>query len=171
MKIRFFVLMGVAGSGKTTIGTLLAKRLGWNFYDADGFHPAENVAKMSKGTPLGDEDRVPWLAALNKLISASLQANRPAVLACSALKDSYRQQLLEGTQGVQIVYLKGSYELIWSRLTLRKDHYMKPNMLRSQFEALEEPTGALVVDVSRPVEDIVQGILKHMESCGDNTRT
>jgi gluconokinase len=162
MKTRFVIVMGVAGCGKTTVGTLLAERLGWHFYDADGFHPAENVAKMANGTPLTDADRAPWLAALHALISASLKEDRPGVLACSALKESYRQQLLEGNEGVQIVYLKGTYELIWSRLSQRQDHYMKPNMLQSQFEALEEPQDALTFDVSMSVPEIVQGILRYL---------
>jgi gluconokinase len=163
MKTRFVIVMGVAGSGKTTVGEMLAQRLGWNFYDADAFHPAENIAKMANGTPLDDSDRAPWLAALHALIDTSLKENRPAVLACSALKESYRQQLLEGNEGVQIVYLKGSYDLIWSRISQRKDHYMKPQMLQSQFEALEEPTNALTFDVSLSVEDIVEGVLKCLE--------
>jgi gluconokinase len=162
MKTRFVIVMGVAGSGKTTVGELLAKRLGWNFYDADAFHPAENIAKMANGTPLDDTDRAPWLTALRALISASLQENRPAVLACSALKESYRRHLLEGNEGVQIVYLKGSYDLIWSRISLREGHYMKPEMLRSQFEALEEPTNALSIDVSMPVNDLVGEILNRL---------
>lgn len=164
MSTRFVIVMGVAGCGKTTVGEALAQHLGWQFYDADGFHPAENVAKMANGTPLTDSDRAPWLAALHALISASLKENRPAVLACSALKESYRQELLEGNEGVQIVYLKGSYELIWSRISQRKDHYMKPNMLKSQFETLEEPANALTFDVSMPVEGIVQAILEKITS-------
>ena len=163
MKARFVIVMGVAGSGKTTVGEQLAQHLGWNFYDADAFHPAENLAKMANGTPLNDTDRVPWLAALNALISTSLKENRPAVLACSALKESYRRQLLAGNEGVQFVYLKGSYDLIWSRISRRKDHYMKPQMLQSQFEALEEPSDALTVDVSLPVAEIVRGIVKQLE--------
>ena len=162
MKTRFVIVMGVAGSGKTTVGEWIAKRLGWHFYDADAFHPAENVAKMANGIPLDDVDRTPWLAALHALISASVQENRPGVLACSALKESYRQQLLDGNEGVQIVYLKGSYDLIWSRISQRKDHYMKPQMLRSQFDTLEEPTTALTVDVSKPVAEIVQEILERL---------
>ena len=163
MKTRFVIVMGVAGSGKTTVGTLLAQRLGWNFFDADGFHPAENVAKMAIGIPLSDADRLPWLAALHELISASLRTDRPAVLACSALKESYRRQLLEGNPGVLVVYLKGSYELIWSRMADRKDHFMKPQMLKSQFESLEEPAGALVVDISKPVEELVEEILVRID--------
>ena len=163
MKTRFLIVMGVAGSGKNTVGELLAQELGWSFHDADAFHPAENIEKMTNGIPLTDADRSPWLAALHSLISTSLREDRPAVLACSALKESYRQQLLAGNDGVQIVYLKGSYELLWSRLSLRKDHYMKPQMLRSQFETLEEPANALTVDVSLPVNEIVQVILKQLQ--------
>jgi gluconokinase len=163
MKTRFVIVMGVAGSGKTTVGELLAQRLGWSFYDADTFHPAENIAKMANGTPLSDSDRAPWLAALHTLISTSLKEERPGVLACSALKESYRQQLLNGNDGVQFIYLKGSYDLIWSRLSLRKDHYMKPQMLQSQFEALEEPMNALTFDVSMPMREIVNGIVEHID--------
>ena len=163
MKTRFIIVMGVAGSGKTTVGEQLAQHLGWNFYDADAFHPAENIAKMANGTPLSDTDRAPWLAALNALITASLNENRPAVLACSALKESYRQQLLARKEGIQFVYLKGSYDLIWSRISRRKNHYMKPQMLQSQFKALEEPAEALTFDVSLPVAEIVEGIIKQLE--------
>ena len=154
--------MGVAGSGKTTVGESLAQQLGWSFYDADAFHPPENIEKMANGIPLNDLDRAPWLTALHSLISTSLRENRPSVLACSALKESYRQRLLEDNEGVQIVYLKGSYDLLWSRLSHRKDHYMKPQMLQSQFETLEEPAHALTVDVSIPVKDLVNEILKQL---------
>jgi len=163
MNIRFFIVMGVSGCGKSSVGQTLASRLGWSFYDADDFHPPENVAKMASGTPLDDSDRAPWLSALHDLISSSLREDKPGVLACSSLKERYRQQLLDGNEGVQIVYLKGSYDLIWSRMSARKDHYMKPHMLKSQFEALEEPSNALTMDISMSVEDIVQEILKYME--------
>ena len=156
------MVMGVAGSGKTTVGELLARQLGWSFYDADAFHPPENIEKMANGIPLNDLDRAPWLNALHSLISTSLRENRPAVLACSALKESYRQRLLEENDGVQVVYLKGSYDLLWSRLSHRKDHYMKPQMLQSQFESLEEPTNALTCDVSLAAAEIVQAILKRL---------
>jgi gluconokinase len=163
MKIRFFIVMGVSGCGKSSVGQSLAQFLGWDFYDADDFHPPENVAKMASGTPLDDSDRAPWLASLNELISSSLKADKPGVLACSALKDRYRKQLTNGNSGVQIVYLKGSYELIWSRMEKRTDHYMKPHMLKSQFETLEEPSNALTIDIALPLDDIVQEILEHME--------
>jgi gluconokinase len=111
-----------------------------------------------------DADRAPWLEALPVLISSSLTANRPAVLACSALKERYRHRLLEGNDGVQIVYLKGSYDLIWSRMETRTEHYMKPQMLKSQFETLEEPTYAHTIDISISVDNIVQEILRGMEN-------
>ncbi len=118
---------------------------------------------MASGTPLDDSDRAPWLASLNELISSSLKADKPGVLACSALKERYRKQLINGNSGVQIVYLKGSYDLIWSRMEKRTDHYMKPHMLKSQFETLEEPSNALTIDISMSLDDIVQEILEHME--------
>jgi len=162
-RTRFFIVMGVSGSGKTSVGKSLAKHLRWDFYDADDFHPPENVAKMAKAIPLTDSDRVPWLAALHELISSSLAQNRPGVLACSALKESYRQRLLAGNDGVRLIYLKGSYDLIWSRMSARKDHFMKPQMLQSQFETLEEPANALIVDITPSVDEILKVILQKME--------
>ena len=110
---RFIIVMGVSGSGKTNVGQSLAEQLGWDFYDADDFHPPENIAKMASGIPLNDSDRAPWLALLHDLISSNLKAGRRGVLACSALKERYRQQLLNGNPDVQIVYLKGTYDLIF----------------------------------------------------------
>jgi gluconokinase len=162
-KTRFVIVMGVSGCGKTTVGRSIEEHLGWDFYDADDFHPPENVAKMANGIPLVDSDRAPWLASLHELISSHLKKNRPGVLACSALKESYRQELLEGNEDVQIIYLKGSYDMIWSRMSARKDHYMKPHMLLSQLDVLEEPTNALIMDISMPVDDIVQEILKLLD--------
>jgi gluconokinase len=163
MKTRFLIVMGVSGCGKSSVGGALAQSLRWDFYDADDFHPPANVAKMASGTPLDDSDRAPWLASLSELISSSLKADKPGVLACSALKERYRQKLMNGNDGVQIVYLKGSYDLIWSRMEKRTDHYMKPHMLKSQFETLEEPKNAITVDVSMSLDEIAQDILKHME--------
>lgn len=160
MQPKFFLLMGVSGCGKTTIGKALAHRLGWDFYDADGFHPPANVAKMAGGIPLSDKDRAPWLAALHELISSCLKADRSAVLACSALRERYRQQLLGDNIGVQIVYLKGSFNLIRARMASRSRHYMQSTMLQSQFDALEEPCDALVIDASLSVNEIVAQILE-----------
>lgn len=152
---RFYILMGVSGSGKTAVGKALAAKLGWDFYDADDFHPPANIAKMAAGIPLNDDDRTPWLESLRDLISSCLKTNRPGVLACSALKERYRQTLLAGNSGVRLVYLKGSYDQIRARMETRNGHYMKPAMLHSQFEALEEPDNARVVDISLSVEHIV----------------
>ena len=151
MQARIIIIMGVASSGKTTVGKALAARLGWDFYDADDFHPPANIEKMAGGIPLTDADRLPWLASLHDLIASRLASARPAVLACSALKESYRQALLAGNPGVQMVYLKGDYDLLLARIQDRSGHYMKPAMLQSQFEALEEPSDALIVDISLSV--------------------
>ena len=154
--------MGVSGCGKTTVGNLLAKRLGWNFYDADDFHPPENIAKMSAGIPLNDDDRKPWLAVLHDLITNCLKEDRPGVMACSALKEWYRQSLLAGNHGVEIVYLKGGFNLIQSRMQARNGHYMKSAMLQSQFDALEEPFNVLTIPISLSVEEIVSAILEQI---------
>ena len=159
MKTNFFILMGVSGCGKTTVGKLLAARLGWDFYDADDYHSPTNIAKMAAGIPLSDEDRAPWLTTLHELIFTCLMNKRCGVLACSALKESYRQTLLVGTQAVQLVYLKGSMELLQARMAERIGHYMKPDMLQSQMDTLEEPAGALIVDIAPPPAEIVKEIL------------
>ena len=151
--------MGVAGSGKTTLGTTLAQKLGWDFFDADNFHSVENKAKMTAGIPLSDTDRLPWLITLNHRLLATLEENRHPVLACSALKESYRRHLLNGTENIVILYLKGSYDLIWSRMAAREDHYMKSTMLRSQFDILEEPQEALVLDIALPIKEMLDKIL------------
>jgi carbohydrate kinase (thermoresistant glucokinase family) len=160
MKAMGLIVMGVAGCGKTTIGKALAERLGWDFYDADGFHPPANVDKMAAGIPLDDADRAPWLEALQELLARTIREGRHPVLACSALKQRYRDTLLKGNGGIRVVYLRGSYDLIFSRMRSRSDHYMKPGMLRSQFDALEEPADAWTVDIERPVPEIVDGILQ-----------
>jgi gluconokinase len=151
------LLMGVAGSGKTTIGRKLAAELGWQFYDADDFHPRANVEKMRRGVPLNDADRRPWLQALHELIARCLAHNENAVLACSALKESYRADLLLDAR-VKLVYLKGDHDLIAARLNERSGHFMKPQMLESQFATLEEPTSGLRVDVAATPDEIVQMI-------------
>ncbi len=163
MKTKFFIVMGVSGCGKSSVGKALARSLEWDFYDADDFHPPANVAKMANGIPLDDSDRAPWLASLHELISSSLKADKPGVLACSALKERYRQQLMDGNDGVQIVYLKGSYDLIWSRMETRANHYMKPHMLKSQFDALEEPVNALTIDISKPIDEILSKVLEQVQ--------
>lgn len=150
------VIMGVSGSGKTTIGSLLAKELNWKFYDADDFHSISNKEKMSKGIALTDEDRASWLSTLQNLIQTEKGA---FVLACSALKDSYRS-LLKINEQVQFIYLKGSFEQIEQRLSKRKNHYMPVKLLESQFDALEEPKDVLTIDISNTPETIIQIIRK-----------
>lgn len=151
--------MGVSGSGKSTVGEKLAEELGWIFFDADDYHPPQNVSKMSAGNPLNDDDRAPWLAILHDLIDVHIRASRPMVLACSALKQIYRDQLLEGNPTTEIVYLKGDFELIWKRMQARKNHYMLPEMLHSQFATLEEPADALDVPIDASPAKQIQLIL------------
>lgn len=151
--------MGVSGSGKSTLGLALALELGWDFHDADDFHSAANIVKMASGVPLTDADREPWLDSLNEKILAALHLNRPPILACSALKEKYRQRLLRNVDGMAILYLRGSYETIRTRLATRAGHFMKESLLRSQFEALEEPSDALILDVSMPVHVMLDTIL------------
>ncbi|MEA5078172.1 MAG: gluconokinase [Anaerolineaceae bacterium] len=162
----FLIVMGVSGCGKSTVGKGLAEELGWPFYDGDDFHPAENVAKMSKGIPLNDEDRAGWLAALADLIRSSLAQGKPGVLACSALKQKYRDQLCVDAEQVKFIYLKGSYELIKARMLARPGHYMKPGMLDSQFATLEEPQGALTVDIDQSPQQTLEFILKNLHLPG-----
>ena len=150
--------MGVSGSGKTTLGKALAQRLGWDFFDADDFHPPANIVKTAAGVPLSDSDRAPWLASLHEQLLSTLKARRHPVLACSALKDKYRAQLLEGMDGIAIIYLKGSYGLIFSRISIREGHYMKPEMLKSQFDVLEVPKDAVVLDVEMSLEEMIDTI-------------
>ena len=155
------IVMGVAGSGKSTIGQLLADRLGCTFYDGDDFHPAANVEKMRRGQPLTDEDRSSWLSALADLIRACLQRHETAVIACSALKQSYRDQL-QVSDEVRFIYLRGTYDLFEARLRQRTGHYMPPSLLASQFAALEEPRDALTVDSSEPPERIAAEIARQL---------
>ena len=148
------VVMGVSGSGKTTIGRLLAQRLGCAFLDGDDFHPPGNVTKMAAGTPLTDEDRGPWLAGLN----AKLRERTSVVLACSALKESYRQALSKELANCRFVHLRGDIELIRARLKHRQHRYMPASLLESQFATLEPPRGAIDVDVGASAEDCVDAI-------------
>jgi len=151
------LLMGVSGAGKTTVGTMLASQLGWEFADADDYHPAANVEKMRNGIPLTDADREPWLESLRSLIAAWIAAGKSAILACSALKQAYRDRLMVGAS-VRVVYLKADRELLRERLLLRRGHYMKEGMLESQIATLEEPADAIVLDARSSVEDIVRAI-------------
>ena len=153
----FILVMGVTGSGKTTIGKLLAGALGWPFYDADEFHSPENVRKMAAGVPLTDEDRVPWLKELHNLIAGHASRGDNGVLACSALKNAYRRILSAGAD-LTVVYLKADAELVRSRLHSRTGHYMPPSLIESQFRDLEEPKESIIIDAAWPPEQIISAI-------------
>lgn len=152
------IVMGVSGSGKTTIGRRLADTLGWSFHEGDDLHPPANVRKMAAGIPLTDADRLPWLQALRALIERCLATGEDAAIACSALKVSYREILAGGLEGVRFVYLTGSRDLIRERLEQRQGHFMKAGLLDSQLAVLEPPSHALEVDVSGSPEEIVAEI-------------
>lgn len=158
----FYIIMGVSGTGKSTIGKLLSDRTGWTFYDADDFHPPANIDKMNRGIPLEDSDRICWLEELSQLIISSLNSKHQGILACSALKSRYRQILADCHPEVVFVYLRGSYDCIQSRIQQRTGHFMNSTLLQSQFDTLEEPQDALVIDVSLTPEMIINQILKQI---------
>jgi gluconokinase len=153
------LVMGVAGVGKTTIGAALARELGWRFIDADDYHPAQNVAKMKAGIPLDDADRWPWLAHINRILREELNA----VLACSALKASYRQRLSQGISDFKTVYLHGSFDLIRSRMESREHRFMPAALLESQFVALEPPPDAVAIDVAADPSSCVARIVARLK--------
>ncbi|MEO7099192.1 MAG: gluconokinase [Luteolibacter sp.] len=159
-KPRVIIVMGVAGSGKSTVGALLASRNGGDFHDADDFHPPANIAKMAVGIPLDDSDRAPWLARLRKEVIDATLADGFSVLACSALKKSYREQLGVGTSGVALVYLKGDAATLGARLASRTGHFMKSGMLESQLATLEEPFAdeGITIGIETGVGDTVATI-------------
>ena len=159
------LLMGVSGSGKTTIGEMLAGEVSFDFLDADDLHPDANVRKMEHGIPLTDEDRKPWLESIRSRISESLANNTNLIIACSALKAEYRRFLLR--EGVRLVYLKGEYSVIRERMERRGNHFMGADMLQSQFDALEEPADALVIDVILSPERIVKTIVQKLGLSGE----
>jgi gluconokinase len=159
------VVMGVSGSGKSTIADKLAERLAWRYEDGDRFHPASNVAKMSTGHPLTDDDRWPWLQAIADEIGRVCKAGQHAVIACSALKRTYRDVLVHGRRDVRIVFLKGTQQLIAHRLAQRKDHFMPPGLLDSQFRTLEPPDASenpVTVSIDAPVEAIIDDIVRQL---------
>jgi len=154
------IVFGVSGAGKTTIGKLLAEQLGWQFYEADDFHPRPNIEKMRSGRPLTDEDRWPWLERLREQITRSLAAKENAVLACSALKRAYRQRL-RVSDDVKFVFLRGNYALIERQLGRRRGHFMNPALLQSQFADLEKPESdedAITIELGQSPEELVEQI-------------
>jgi carbohydrate kinase (thermoresistant glucokinase family) len=157
------ILIGPMGCGKTTIGKMLAEKLGWSFYDGDDFHPQENVEKMRVGLPLTDEDRKTWLENLHEHIQLWLMEDRNAILACSALKQAYRDTLGVDRDTVKTVYLKGSYDLLRKRIEEREHPYMNKDLLRSQVEAMEEPKGGLTVDISQTPKIVVETIVNALD--------
>lgn len=152
------VVMGVAGSGKSTVGALLARRLGCAFHDGDDYHPPANVAKMAAGTPLTDADRMPWLDRLRELAAGARRRGENVVIACSALRRSYRERLA-GDEALRFVYLRGDRATILARIEGRSDHFMKPAMLDSQVAALEEPRDAIAVSIEQSPEEIVARVI------------
>jgi gluconokinase len=156
------VVMGVSGSGKSTVGRLLAKRLGWTFCEGDELHSAGNIEKMAMGISLTDEDRQPWLARIKKTIDTCSRTGCDAVVACSALRSRYRSFLTAGTTDIRFVYLKGGASLIRERMSSRESHYMKAGMLDSQLASLEEPDDAIVADIRRSPHDIVSHIAREL---------
>ncbi len=155
---RAVVVMGVSGCGKTAVGQALAERLGARFVDADDFHPPANVEKMRAGFALDDADRAPWLARLNAVMRHALARGDSVVLACSALRQRYRDALAERLPGLCVVHLSGSYELIASRVAARRHRYMPASLLASQFDALEPPHDAIVVDVTPALDEVVEAV-------------
>lgn len=152
------IVMGVSGSGKSTVGSLLAQELHWQFFDADDFHSDANRDKMKSGIPLTDEDRAEWLLTLRNLLIESALRNQSMVLACSALRQKYRDALRIDQAALHFVFLKGSFDQIQARMQRRKGHYMGADMLAGQFQTLEEPRDALVVDISESPGDVVDAI-------------
>ena len=159
------VMAGVSGSGKSTVGALLAGRLGWAFADGDSFHPAASVAKMAAGIPLTDDDRWPWLKAIAAEIDRACTAGERVVIGCSALRRVYRDELVHGRDDIRLVYLEGTQALIADRLGQRKGHFMPPGLLASQFQTLEPPTPderAVTVSIDAQVEVIVDHIINQL---------
>ncbi len=167
---KIIIIMGVAGCGKSTIGSMLAHELGWDFYDADDLHSESNRVKMAHNISLTDEDRADWLDTLRSLIGKNIQNEKPIVLACSALKNSYRdilsskEEIASGRtpsqRHIEFIYLRGTYEQIEARLLQRSGHFMSAKMLESQFDILEEPQNALTIDITHTPQEIISIIRK-----------
>lgn len=165
MGIKIYLIIGVSGCGKTTIGRLLSQALGVPFFDGDDFHPPANVEKMSYGVPLTDDDRKLWLSAINYKIREQIQAESPAVFACSALKAAYRTQIGQNTQdAIRWIYLKGDYQTIEQRMLKRKDHFMPASLLHSQFSILEEPKDVLTLSIEENPQQLIAQIINFFKN-------
>jgi gluconokinase len=161
--IRYIVVMGVSGCGKSTVAALLAGRLGWEFIEGDALHSASNVEKMSRGVPLDDADRAPWLEEIARRLQAWRAAGKPGIIACSSLRRSYREIIAQGNEDVRFVYLRGRFSLIAQRLAARQGHYMPVSLLESQFATLEEPAPdepAITIDTGTPASGLVNEVLR-----------
>jgi gluconokinase len=157
------LVMGVSGSGKTTIGEALARELGWKYLDADDYHPMANIKKMAAGVPLEDPDRGPWLEKINGELLKFQERGKSVVVGCSALKQAYRERLAGGLREFKVVYLRGEFPLIQSRIAARKHRFMPPTLLKSQFETLEPPQDAIEVDISGELPATVAAILTRLK--------
>lgn len=162
--VRILLVMGVSGSGKSTLGEALARELGADFIEGDAWHPAKNVAKMARGEPLTDADRWPWLRALRKALAEGVDRGRSQVLACSALKEAYREVLREGLPDWRVVLLHGDRETLSRRMAGRRDHFMPAALLDSQLADLEEPAGAIRVDMALPLDKAVEDVIRKLEA-------
>jgi gluconokinase len=162
---RAVVLMGVAGSGKTAVGTIVAEKLHWLFLDADNFHPPANIEKMKHGIPLDDADRAPWLKRLHDELQRQINEGRSVILACSALKEAYRQILRDETTPPTFIYLDVDPETIRERLSHRTAHFFPKQLMESQFAALEKPKDAISIDARKPLDEVVSAVTKVLETC------
>jgi len=162
--VQIIIIMGVSGSGKTTIGTLLARDLGWTFYEGDSFHSQKNIDKMIRGIPLTDTDREPWLQSLRQLVVKLLTTSEPAVISCSALKQAYRDSLSANSPHIRFVYLKGTDSLLRQRLSRRVGHFLNDALLTSQLNELEEPDDALILDLELSPKSLIQQIKENLTS-------
>lgn len=161
---RILIVTGVTGSGKSTVGRALAARLGWSFHDADDLHTPDNVERMRRNQPLDDNQRFPWLLRVRAVVAAAAREGRGEVIACSALKQKYRDTIAGGIDGVHFVHLAGQPSLLRERLEHRPAHFAGPGLLDSQLEALEPPLDALTLDIALPVKALVEAIVQHLDS-------